>query len=162
MADLVKAFNHMAQDLETSRHMAESSREQLSEANQALEERRRELETILETIPSGVVTLDRKGTILLANRAFAALTGHVQDSNLMGRTIETLFPADCHDDLARVIRRSQRMGAASTEVEMHAMGRVVHLAVTSARLELGPGSGTQGAVLVVEDTTELLREDRER
>jgi two-component system nitrogen regulation sensor histidine kinase NtrY len=55
--------------------MAESSREQLSEANQALEERRRELETILETIPSGVVTLDKSGAILLANRAFAALDG---------------------------------------------------------------------------------------
>jgi len=161
MAELVSAFNHMAQDLETSRHMAESSREQLSEANQALEERRLELETILETIPSGVVTLDRKGKILLANRAFAALTGHVQDSHLMGRTIETLFPADCHEDLARVIRRSQRMGAASTEVEMHALGRVVHLAVTSARLELGPGVGGQGAVLVVEDTTELLRAQRQ-
>ena len=166
MADLVSAFNHMAQDLETSRHMAESSREQLSEANQALEERRRELETILETIPSGVVTLDRKGTILLANRAFASLTGHGQESDLTGRTIETLFPPDCHEDLARVIRRSQRMGAASTEVEMHAQGRLVHLAVTSARLELGPGTsgpglGAQGAVLVVEDTTELLRAQRQ-
>ena len=42
------------------------------------------------------------------------------------------------------------MGAASTEVETHALGRVVHLAVTSARLELG--TGKQGSVLVVEDT----------
>ena len=167
MAELIASFNHMAQDLETSRHMAESSREQLSAANQALEERRRELETILETIPSGVVTLDKSGAILLANRAFAALIGHRDDSNLSGRQIETLFPADCSDDLARVIRRSYRMGAASTEVETHALGRVVHLAVTSARLELGPGaglrsdSGRQGAVLVVEDTTELLRAQRQ-
>ena len=159
MAELVAAFNHMAQDLETSRHMAESSREQLSAANQALEERRRELETILETIPSGVVTLDKSGAILLANHAFAALIGHRDDSNLSGRQIETLFPADCSDDLARVIRRSYRMGAASTEVETHALGRVVHLAVTSARLELGTGG--QGAVLVVEDTTELLRAQRQ-
>lgn len=165
MAELVAAFNHMAQDLETSRHMAESSREQLSAANQALEERRRELETILETIPSGVVTLDKSGAILLANRAFAALIGRREDSDLSGRRIEALFPADCSDDLARVIRRSYRMGAASTEVETHALGRVVHLAVTSARLELGagigPGSGRQGAVLVVEDTTELLRAQRQ-
>jgi hypothetical protein len=84
---------------------------------------------------------------------------------LSGRQIETLFPADCSDDLARVIRRSYRMGAASTEVETHALGRVVHLAVTSARLELGAGfgrgSGRQGAVLVVEDTTELLRAQRQ-
>jgi two-component system nitrogen regulation sensor histidine kinase NtrY len=171
MAELVSAFNHMALDLETSRHMAESSREQLSAANQALQERRRELETILETIPSGVVTLDKTGSILLANRAFAALMGRGSlsdgERSLSGRRIEDLFPADCSEDLGRVIRRSYRMGAASTEVETHALGRVRHLAVTSARLELGPvlgngnGSGRQGAVLVVEDTTELLRAQRQ-
>jgi len=169
MAELVAAFNHMAQDMEMSRHIAESSREQLSAANQALEERRRELETILETIPSGVVTLDKSGSILMANRAFAALIGHGNlrdgETSLRGRQIEELFPADCGEDLARVIRRSYRMGAASTEVETRALGRVAHLAVTSARLELGPvlgaGSGRQGAVLVVEDTTELLRAQRQ-
>jgi two-component system, NtrC family, nitrogen regulation sensor histidine kinase NtrY len=163
MAELVSAFNHMAQDLESSRLAAESSREQLSVANQALEERRRELETILETIPSGVVTLDRNGAILLANRAFAALIGQrsLRDSeaSLSGVQIESLFPADCSDDLARVIRRSHRMGAASTEIETHALGRVAHLAVTSARLELGKDQ--HGAVLVVEDTTELLRAQRQ-
>jgi PAS domain S-box-containing protein len=159
MAELVRAFNHMAQDLETSRHLAESSRAQLSQANQALEERRRELETILETIPSGVVTLDRSGAILLANRAFAALIGLREATALSGRQIETLFPPDCSEDLARVIRRSHRMGAASTEVEMHAQGRAAHLAVTSARLELG--SDKVGSVLVVEDTTELLRAQRQ-
>jgi two-component system nitrogen regulation sensor histidine kinase NtrY len=171
MAELISAFNHMAQDLETSRHMAESSRHQLSAANQALEERRRELETILETIPSGVVTLDKSGVILLANHAFATLIGYDgadesgqederrDEASLSGQRIETLFPPDCNDDLARVIRRSHRMGAASTEIEMHAKGRVVHLAVTSARLELGPGK--QGSVLVVEDTTELLRAQRQ-
>ena len=165
MAELVKSFNHMAQDLEMSRHMAESSRAQLSAANQALEERRRELETILETIPSGVVTLNADGTILMANRAFAVLMapGNLHEGGLRGRAIETLFPPDCSDDLARVIRRSYRMGAASTEVETHSLGRAVHLAVTSARLELGPGvrSGRHGAVLVVEDTTELLRAQRQ-
>ena len=52
MGELVHAFNHMAADLETSRRMAESSSAQLTAANQAVEERRRELETIVETIPS--------------------------------------------------------------------------------------------------------------
>ena len=159
MAELVKAFNHMAQDLETSRHMAETSRQQLSEANQALQERRRELETILETIPSGVVTLDKSGAILLANRAFASLIGRREAIGLSGQQIETLFPLDSGEDLARVIRRSHRMGAASTELEMHAQGRLAHLAVTSARLELG--AEKVGSVLVVEDTTELLRAQRQ-
>jgi two-component system nitrogen regulation sensor histidine kinase NtrY len=161
MAELVSAFNHMAQDLETSRHMAESSRQQLSAANRALDERRLELETILETIPSGVVTLHRDGTVLLANRAFAALMGHREETSLSGQRIVEIFPADCSEDLSRVIRRSYRMGAASTEFEIHVQGRAAHVAVTSARLELGLGSNMQGAVLVVEDTTELLRAQRQ-
>ena len=56
MAELVKSFNHMAADLDASRQLAETSSAQVIAANMAIEERRRELETIVETIPSGVVT----------------------------------------------------------------------------------------------------------
>ena len=159
MGDLVRAFNHMAADLDASRQLAESSSAQLTEANLAIEERRRELETIVETIPSGVVTLDGAGFVLQSNRAFAALMGRREDVSLTGERIDTLLPADCAEDLAGVIRRGHRMGAASTETEFHARGRTIHLAVTSARLELAQGQ--PGTVLVVEDTTELLRAQRQ-
>jgi hypothetical protein len=159
MGDLVRAFNHMAADLETSRSLAESSSAQLTAANQAIEERRRELETIVETIPSGVVTLDGSGTVLLSNRAFAGLMGRREAASLAGESIETLLPAECWDDLAGVIRRGHRMGAASTEIEIQARGRSIHLGVTSARLELAHGH--KGTVLVVEDMTELLRAQRQ-
>jgi hypothetical protein len=163
MGDLVRAFNHMAADLEASRSLAESSSAQLTAANQAIEERRRELETIVETIPSGVVTLDGSGAVLQSNRAFAALMGRREGLSLAGERIETLLPAECWEDLAGVIRRGQRMGAASTEIELQARGRTIHLAVTSARLELAHGQphGQQGTVLVVEDMTELLRAQRQ-
>jgi PAS domain S-box-containing protein len=159
MADLIRSFNHMAADLDASRQLAESAQAQLTTANRAVEERRRELETIVETIPSGVVTLGGAGKILQANRAFAALMGLPEDSVLAGQKIETLLPAECADDLAGVIRRGHRMGAASTEVELHARGRTIHLAITSARLDLGRGQ--TGSVLVIEDTTELLRAQRQ-
>ena len=159
MGDLVRAFNHMAADLEASRHLAESSSAQLTAANLAIEERRRELETIVETIPSGVVTLDGAGNVLQSNRAFAALLGLNEEGSLFGATIDKLLPADCAEDLASVIRRGQRMGAASTEMELHSKGRIVHLAITSARLELT--RGRPGTVLVIEDTTELLRAQRQ-
>jgi hypothetical protein len=131
----------------------------LTAANQAIEERRRELETIVETIPSGVVTLDGAGVVLQSNRAFAALMGLREDASFVGQKIETLLPAECADDLTGVIRRGHRMGAASTEIEFHARGRTIHLAITSARLELGHGQ--TGSVLVVEDTTEVLRAQRQ-
>jgi hypothetical protein len=159
MAELVRSFNHMAADLETSRQRAASSSAQLTRANQALEERRRELEIILETIPSGVVTLDGSGIVLQANRAFAKLVGEREDSDLRGERIASLLPPDCIDDITTVIRRSQRMGSASTELEPHVSGRPMHLAVTSARLDIAPGK--QGTVLVVEDTSDLLRAQRQ-
>jgi nitrogen fixation/metabolism regulation signal transduction histidine kinase len=85
--------------------------------------------------------------------------GHREDISLAGEKIESLLPADCAEDLAGVIRRGQRMGAASTEIELHARGRTMHLAVTSARLELAHGQS--GTVMVIEDTTELLRAQRQ-
>ncbi|MGA9063648.1 MAG: ATP-binding protein, partial [Terracidiphilus sp.] len=159
MGDLVRSFNHMAADLETSRQLAQSTQAQLAAANLAVEERRRELETIVDTIPSGVVTLDAAGLVLQSNRAFAALVGLKADDSLAGESIETLLPAECAEDLAGVIRRANRMGAASAEVEFHVRGRTLHLAITGARLELGHGQ--TGSVLVVEDTTELLRAERQ-
>ena len=159
MADLIRSFNHMAADLDASRKLAESSQAQLTAANRVVEERRRELETIVETIPSGVVTLNGAGVVLQANRAFAALMGLKDDAVLAGESIGNLFPAECADDLSGVIRRGNRMGAAYSEVEFRARGRAIHLTVTSARLELGRGQ--TGSVLVIEDTTEILRAQRQ-
>ncbi len=159
MGDLVTAFNHMAADLETSRRLAESSSAQLTAANQSIEERRRELETIVETIPSGVVTLDGSGIVLQSNHAFAALMGIPKGVSIAGQKIESFLPAEVAPDVASLIRRGQRMGAASTELDFRFRGRSIHLAITSARLELA--SGQPGSVLVVEDTGELLRAQRQ-
>ncbi|HEV2215557.1 MAG TPA: ATP-binding protein [Terracidiphilus sp.] len=159
MGELIESFNHMAGDLEASRRMAVRSSAQLTAANQAVEARRRELETIVETIPSGVVMLDGSGRILEANRAFALLLGAGAAAELRGKELNALLPAESVEDFTGVIRRGQRMGAASTEMQVHVGGRTMHLAATSARLELGAGQA--GTVLVVEDTSELLRAQRQ-
>ncbi len=73
LGELVRSFNHMAADLEGSRRAVEESTVQLSAANAALEARRGELETMLETIPNGVATLDADRRIVLANRALSEM-----------------------------------------------------------------------------------------
>ena len=83
------------------------------------------------------------------------LTGQLADPELRGKKLDELLPPECVDEFDAVIRRGQRMGAASTVLEYHARGRTMHLAVTSARLELARGK--TGTVLVIEDTTEPLR-----
>lgn len=159
MGDLVLSFNHMASDLESSRQLAQTAQAQLTAANLAVEERRRELETIVDTIPSGVVTLDCSGVVLQANRAFATLMGLGLDASMQGESIKDLLPDEFAEELARVIRRAGRMGAASTELEYHARERTLHLVITCARLDLGRGQS--GSVLVVEDTTDFLRAQRQ-
>jgi two-component system, NtrC family, nitrogen regulation sensor histidine kinase NtrY len=159
MDELVRSFNHMAADLDASRQLADSTQAQLTAANLVVEQRRRELETIIETIPSGVVTLDSNGMVRQSNRAFAALMGLDENASLHGEKIDNLLPAECAEDLSGLIRRGSRMGAASIEVEFRARGRVFHLAITCARLDRGEGQ--TGSVLVVEDTAELLRAQRQ-
>ena len=58
IGDLVQSFNRMAEELESSRRQIEASSRDLSSANVALEQRRRHIETILESIPNGVLSLD--------------------------------------------------------------------------------------------------------
>ncbi len=159
LGELIRSFNHMAADLEDSRTIAESSTSQLSTANITLEERRRELETVLETIPSGVVTLDSSMRVLQANRAFLDLLEPAQQETAVGGPIQALFSVDLADDLTRLLRRSQRMGIAAMEFEFRTSRGMLNLAITMAALEL---QGRQrGCIMVVEDVTEFLRAQRQ-
>lgn len=161
LGELIRSFNHMAADLEESRIMVESSTAQLSTANLALEERRRELEIILETIPSGVVTLDSDLRVLQANRAFqdrfdCAPTGL---RLLVGTPLASIFPSEVSKELNHLVRRSRRMGIAATEFEFRTPEGVVNLSATIASLPLG--SELAGSILVLEDVTEFLRAQRQ-
>ena len=159
LGELIRSFNHMAADLEESRTIAESSTSQLSTANITLEERRRELETVLETIPSGVVTLDSSMRVLQANRAFLDLLEPAQQDAAVGGPIQALFPPDLAEDLTRLLRRSQRMGIAAMEFEFRSPRGMLNLSTTMAALELR--GNQRGCILVVEDVTEFLRAQRQ-
>ena len=115
LADLVRSFNGMAQDLEGSRAQVEAANNLLSTANSSLsargheltarsqelsarslelEARRSELETMLQTIPNGVATLNPAGSIVLANRALSELLDPGGQQPFIGRTLPELFPPD--------------------------------------------------------------------
>src|SRR6202011_1459890 len=69
IGDLVRSFNRMAEELEPSRHQIDASSHDLGAANIALEQRRRHIETILESIPTGVLSLDAGRRITHVNHA---------------------------------------------------------------------------------------------
>ena len=170
MAELVRSFNHMAADLEQSRLRAETAASELSAANQAIEARRKELETILETIPSGVVTLDASRRVVLDNRAFAELLRIEGQPDLSGVSLDALLPPEFNEELIRLERRARRMGTASSEFELQTPRGVVNLSVTLAALDLSHGQSrngqprngqSHGSILVLEDMSEFLHAQRQ-
>jgi two-component system nitrogen regulation sensor histidine kinase NtrY len=174
LGELVRSFNHMAADLEGSRRAVEHSTVQLSAANTALEARRGELETMLETIPNGVATLDVDRRIVLANRALSEMMDPGGQHPFYGRVMEEAFPPEVVEVLDRLIKRSHRMGSASSEIEIASppqaagdrSGGPMNLLATVALLEMPVASERmrrehQGYVLVLENATELLRAQKQ-
>jgi two-component system nitrogen regulation sensor histidine kinase NtrY len=159
LGELVRSFNRMAEDLEQSRALAETSTTQLSAANRALEERRSELETVLETIPSGVVTLDPQMCVLQANRASRNLLSPRDHRDLSGEPLESILPREIADELIVLLRRSKRMGLAATEIELPGPLGALNVTATIARLELG--KDREGCILVLEDVTHFLHAQRQ-
>jgi two-component system, NtrC family, nitrogen regulation sensor histidine kinase NtrY len=170
LGELVRSFNHMAADLEGSRQAVETSNFRLFAANATLEARRSELETMLETIPNGVATLDPKRCIVLANRALSEMLDPGGQTHFIGTSIDRVFPAEIVEALDRLLRRSHRMGSASGEIEMTVVGNrnghsgtTMYLLATVALLETGGGADRihHGYVLVLENATELLRAQKQ-
>ena len=163
LGDLVQSFNTMAEDLESSRRLVEKSTVQVFEANVELEARRSELETMLQTIPNGVVMLDTDRRIRVVNRAFSEMLDPGGQRTFLGLLLDEALPSDVTDNVDRLLRRSHRMGTAASEMEMHAATGTLSIAVTVALLEsIAAGVRTAtGYVLVIENATELLQAQKQ-
>ncbi len=163
LSDLARSFNRMAADLDSSRRAVHESTVQISAANAALEARRSELETMLETIPNGVATLSPERRIVLANRALSEMMDPGGHQRFLGAAIDTVLPAEVNEVLDRLISRSHRMGSASSELELTANDTVSNLLATVALLETQTERGREhhGYVVVLENATELLRAQKQ-
>jgi len=148
---LVRSFNAMTTQLRDSRSQIDQFTRNLQQAVQELERRRQLMETVLESIPTAVLSLDTEGRILRTNSAVARIFG---ESAPQAESLDALLGPDSSRVVQTLMRRSQRMGVVSREVEMIVAGRVLHAAVTVS--SLGPRRASTGYVLVVDDLTELL------
>ena len=108
LGSLVEAFNMMAAELRSSQDTLEQSRRDLQHKNVEIEGRRRYIETVLERVATGVLSLGPAGEIQTFNGAAARLLG--VDSVCSGSR-----PPPCSraTTCARSCRSSRPPGAAS-------------------------------------------------
>src|SRR5580658_2105429 len=149
---LVRSFNTMTTQLRDNRSQIDQFTRNLQQAVQELERRRQLMETVLENIPTGVISLDAGGAILRANTAVTRMFGSDARN---AQSLDVLLGPEASRVLQLLMRRSLRMGVVSREIETVVSGRVLHLAVTAS--SLGPRRANSGYVLVLDDLTEMLR-----
>lgn len=163
LGDLVRSFNQMAGELATSRRKLEAAGNELSAANSELDRRRQHIETILESIPTGVLSLDEQFHVRHVNEALLRMLGPSEKpqvpSVLIGAGLRDLFPAEVFDELEHLLRRADRMGTTTTQMEFVVQRTRLNVAVTVATLE--HQRRRIGYVLVFEDLSDLLRAQKQ-
>jgi two-component system, NtrC family, nitrogen regulation sensor histidine kinase NtrY len=163
IGDLVRSFNRMAEELETSRRQIEASSRDVSAANAELDQRRRQMETILESIPTGVLSLDARRIVTHANQALQRILrpeGYGEGKHILrGAQLAEVFPAEVLEDLEPLLRRADRMGMTTSQMEMPLQFTPLNVAVTVAILR--HQDEQSGYVIVFEDLSDLLKAQKQ-
>ena len=153
---LVDAFNAMASELAGSRRKLEQSAVDLERKHAEVEARRRYIETILERIATGVVSVDADGRVTTVNSAASRLLG--LDGRVAGEPAERVFSRSGLEPLLAVLENA---GGSASDPSAHEIAlargdRELHLAAAATKLH-GEGGQQEGTVLVFEDITPLIR-----
>ncbi len=149
LALLVTAFNQMSAGLE------ENSAE--------LSERRRYIETVLQSLPTGIISFDAEDRVTTINRAAINIL-KLEDADFRSIHVDTLFSEENKEVIKRLLSRAKRIGQAAEQTVLqyeNAEGisagesQTMPAALTATALAEGTG-----AVLVIEDLSELIAAQR--
>jgi hypothetical protein len=164
IGDLVRSFNRMAEELEATRRQIEASSRDLGAANRELDRRRRQMETILESIPTGVLSLDESRRVTHVNQALLRMF-HPDSPHgpapqiLRGATLAEVFPPEVLEDFEPLLRRADRMGMTTSQMEISVQRTSLNVACTVATLR--HQSERSGYVIVFEDLSDLLKAQKQ-
>lgn len=162
LALLAESFNQMTTQLEENRSRIEAGAAELRDTNMALRERRNYIETVLQSLSTGVVSIDENDCVTTLNASAArmlALRGGDDDNP----KLSGLIGSEDWLIVERLLRRARRTGHATEQTQLESGGAngngplPVSLTATALRGSKGP---RRGVVLVIEDLSELLSAQR--
>jgi two-component system nitrogen regulation sensor histidine kinase NtrY len=151
---LVEAFNSMASELGKSRQRLERSTVDLERKHVEVEARRRYIETILERIATGVVSIDGAGRISTLNSAAKRLLS--VDGSVVGRRATEIFERPDLQPFGALLRTAGagKSEPSAQEIALMRADREIQLAAVATVLS---GDSYTGMVLVLDDVTPLIR-----
>jgi two-component system, NtrC family, nitrogen regulation sensor histidine kinase NtrY len=157
LENLVSSFNRMTGDLQENEKRIELTQQILRQTSVEHADRRRYIETILQTIATGVISLDNDYQIRTMNRAAMQML-QVEEITEIG-LIEEVVPAPAAKTILGILHKSAVLGTVARNIELAFPGKSLQIAATVTPLVDTAGKRT-GWVVVLDDMTELLRMEK--
>ena len=164
LALLADSFNQMTAQLEDNRSSIEAGSAALREKNLTLEERRDYIETILESLSTGVISLDENDCVTTINAAASRML-KLRAAPTSERRLGELMGAEDWLVMDRLLRRARRTGQAAEQAQLSGLNdgaidsTALPVALTATALRASAAQ-KRGVVLVLEDLSELLAAQR--
>jgi PAS domain S-box-containing protein len=159
LALLADSFNQMTSQLEENRRRIEAGATELRDTNMALRERRNYIETVLQSLSTGVVSIDENDCVTTLNASAARMLALREKAERNPR-LSALIGSEDWLVVERLLRRARRTGHATEQTQLESGGSEpipVSMTATALRDSKGP---RRGVVLVIEDLSELLAAQR--
>ncbi|MBI5181760.1 MAG: PAS domain-containing protein [Nitrospirae bacterium] len=157
---LVNSFNKMTDDLKFSNERLAEANISLQKGNIELDRRRGYIETVLESIATGVISVDRDGRITTFNSSAEKILG-IPASDVIGKHYQSalhLLPLDKVQELINKMR-SQGKAAIEEELQVGLNNKLLRLGLNITALR-DEDNNYLGLVIVFEDLTELIKAQR--
>ncbi len=154
---LVDAFNRMTSNLKRSEEEVAEAHQGLQRTNVELDRRRDYMETVLQNIATGVISVDRRGRITTINKAAGKML-EVEIKGALGKSYFSLFSSEQLGPVRALLKKMLESGreTLSEQIQMTVAGRVLTLIASVSLLTDSGGRGI-GMVAVFEDLTELIK-----
>jgi two-component system nitrogen regulation sensor histidine kinase NtrY len=154
---LVESFNRMTADLQSSKTKVEEANISLRQSNLELDRRRAYIETVVDTIAAGLLSIDRQGIITTFNPSAERMLGLWAD-RFRGRSANETFKEYKLDLFQSVYDRmlTDQRDNLAVEGQLDLQGRFLTIGVHCSRMK-DEANRDLGFVLIFEDLSELIK-----
>src|SRR3989304_4054445 len=157
---LINSFNKMTEDLKQGKLRLEEAYISLRDSNIEIEQRRAYMETVLENVATGVISIDRDGEITTFNRAAERILG-IHKEDISGKGFQEILIRIPNDAAKNIIKKIRGGGGNidNEEMQLNMNGRNVTLRIMMTTL-YDAANHFLGNVIVFDDLSELIKAQR--
>lgn len=154
---LVESFNRMTEDLRSSKTKLEEANVSLLRSNLELDRHSAYIETVVDTVAAGLVSIDRNGVITTFNPSAERILGLWGD-RFRGREVNEAFKEYGLDLFQTAYDRmlADQRDNVSLEGQVDVQGRFLTIGLNCTRMR-DDANRDLGFVLIFEDLTELIK-----